>query len=151
MENQNTKTKQAGYKWRDGSYCTSITQEDPSEGKEALKNWQGPVSVDLHACAQEIQGGVHLAATGRGLGLEFLLVHGDTHRTLDSYASASLDASKAAEELRGEIHTTTCPLLQTASPWPEVSQCFVNYVKTLLGLWLNEVFECAFAAHVRTH
>lgn len=98
-----------------GSYVRSNKQEDPSLRKEAFKRWRGPVAVHLHACAQEVQGGVHLAAAGRGLGLESELVHGDAHRTLDSDASASLDASEAAEELCGEIHTAACPLLQTAS------------------------------------
>lgn len=37
-----------------GSHFTSITQEDTSLEEEAFKRWQGRVSVDLHACAQEI-------------------------------------------------------------------------------------------------
>lgn len=112
----------------------------PKRSKSKERSVHGRISVDLHACAQEVHGVVHLAAAGPWLGLESELVHGDAHRTLDSDASAALDAPEAAEELCGEIHTPACPLLQTASLRPEIPKCFVNYVKTQLRL--DAVWMC---------
>lgn len=77
-------------------------------------------SLRLHACSQEVRGGVHLAAPGSGLGLELVSVHRDAARTLHPHAAAALDAPQAAEELGGQVHAAACPLLPTALPGAQV-------------------------------
>lgn len=83
------------------------------------KNWCS--SLHLHACSQEVRGGVHLAAPSSGLGLELVSVHWDAARTLHPHAAAALDAPQAAEELGGQVHAAACPLLPTALPGDRVS------------------------------
>lgn len=111
--------------------------EDPSGRTVFGRGGKGGLLPNLHACPQEIPGGVHLAARGSGLGLEPEPVRGDAPRTPDPHAAASLDAPQAAEELGGEIHAAARPLFQAASLGPEVSACVVKKKKKMGQFYQN--------------
>lgn len=99
----------------------------PPAAPEKTLGWEKTsVQLQLHACSQEVRGGVHLAAPGFGLGLELVFVYRDAARTPHPHAAATLDALQAAEELGGQVHAAACPLFPTALPGAEVSACVLK-------------------------
>lgn len=72
------------------------------------------VLPETDACSQKISGGIHLAATVSGLGLEPELVRGDALWAHAAHDAASLDAFQTAEELCWKNDAAARSLLQTA-------------------------------------